>query len=127
MSVQIKRRLQRVDREGSPFFMYRLPSIPVNGFLAIEYSDISPEAPKYFPMDFIEVINNSREPIDIELTPAQRFLCPPGVIKKISNRAITMLRIWNMGTLAIPALTITINVSRLPLTEDEALRRGIPE
>ena len=119
-------RQRRVDREGSPFFRYDVPTIAANSFVIIEYEDIDKATRKYFPLDFVKCSNNSGADIRLELSPEQEFLIPAGTIISLSDRAITQLRIWNLSpTRTIWSKEIVLVLQRLPLTEDRLLRRRI--
>ncbi len=119
-------RQQRVDREGSPFFRYRVPAIAAGGFLSVDYDDISLEARKYEPLDFIQITNNSNVLLSLQISPGQEFPIPGGTIVIIKERAITNIRIQNRsGSVVLTAGEVEIIFQKSPITEDKVIRRAI--
>ena len=117
-------RWERVDREGSQFFRYEVEPIPPTATLALEYDDIHPHMKRYFPVDFVHIINNSAVDILLTISPAQDFTIPSGSIISLSDRPITQIRLKNLDT-AIGTLEgeVTLLFQRLPLSEDRVIRR----
>lgn len=117
-------RWERIDREGSQFFRHELEPLPAGVTIGLEYDDIHPQMKRYFPVDFLRVVNNSKVDLLISISPTQEFTFPAGTIISLTERPITQIRVKNLDTTETTAKgEVTLIFQRLPLTEDRLIRR----
>lgn len=121
-------RLKRIDREGSPIYPFSVPQIAASSYLERCIATQFPDAKKYEPLNWTEVINNDSVDIDLYLNGVggDYFHIPAGTCRPISRTAVWHYRIANCDAVtASTAGKIKISFQRLPLDADEAARRGL--
>lgn len=98
-----------------------LPEELKNGALAasaIEWFDIQARLPRmkiFFPLDSIEIVNNSAQNIVLYLNAiTDPYTIPAYMVKPITGKAFNRFGIKNDGTVAIAAGEIIIHIKRLP-------------
>lgn len=117
-------REKRILKVGSPAYQQILPNIAASGVLAYMVNQISADAEKYLPLDWVEVTNLSVVNISIRLDDGDTFLVPHGVIKAIEDKPYRRLRITNEdAVVATGANLIILQLQRLPITQDTYIRR----
>jgi len=120
------RRQARVNKSGSPFFRY------VPGIIAIGANDYIwintqfPEAAKYAPLDWYEIVNNSAVNLTITINGVQSHLVPASTSRKDDNTAIHSFNIHNDSAAAATAAgEVVVTFQRQPITEDRAIRGNL--
>ena len=121
-----KRRQERIDRDGSPFFRHSFGIILATTFEQVVPDSDLPASAKYKPLDFVEITNNSSEDLEAEINneATNRFPLPAGTIRTIDRRAIWNLRIVNTDATDTSNGEVIAVFQRLPIDADEAARRA---
>ena len=123
MTISLLRE-QKVLKFGSPYFTKRCPAIPVGGFLAYSLAGLDSAAPKYEPLDFLEVTNmDTVSSISVRLDDGDSFIVEPCVKRSISQKPWRRLRLTNLGAAEIAANKISLLAQREPITQDTYIRR----
>ena len=131
-AIDIRRRnqraLSRVDRvnaDGSPTFVFDNAQILT---LATEIFNLESNTPygsqitKYLPLDFVEVINDQDEDIDVVLNgiTVYRVL---GRASRVILRRFGSIRVVNNSANTIAVDTIRLTMERLPMDADTEARQ----
>jgi len=116
-------RLERIKREGSPWYPYQLPVTAPAAVVQINISQLFPDSRKYEPLDFVEIVNNGvATPITIILNgnAGDAFYIPAGTIRTISGQGIALwqLDITNNGVGATVLGLIRFNFKKEAMTID---------
>lgn len=93
-------RLERIKREGSPYYPYNLPITAAGAVQQIHIPTLFPESRKYQPLDYVEIVNNGpATPITVLINKEDTFYCPPGTQRTIHGKGIALweLLITNNG------------------------------
>jgi len=117
------RRKETIKKHGSPTYVWATGIIAAG---AIEYCSVAamfPAARKYEPLDTVEIINNSAQPIRLWFNgQAINYLIPAGTIREISGRASWNLTAENVGLGNTAAGEVELNLSRAAYSEDQKVR-----
>ena len=109
--------------EGTPPFQFKNVEIAASGLWIIDLETDHSLTPKYLPMDFVEITNDSGSDIQIAINQDPNFIVfvAAGVIKKVSDLYFSTLGITNLDAVnAIPANKIMVNVARSRIDADKA-------
>ena len=122
-----RKRLKRIDQDGSPLFRHSFGIIVAGAFEQIVLDTDIPGSAKYKPLDFMELTNNAAEDVEIEINndAGNRIPLPSGVIKSFSRRSLWNVRIVNSDATDTSAGEIVAIFQKLPIDADEAARRAV--
>lgn len=113
-------REERIKREGSPYYSWRVPVTATTASVEIHVPDQFPDSRKYSPLDFIEVVNNENaNDLTLTLNGNTTFLVPARTIRTISRKAIHNVRITNDGGVNTTLGAIIVTLRRQPMTIDK--------
>ena len=124
---QIKsRRKARVDREGSPYFRHSFGVIANGGREHVEVATLgNGRAKAYEPLDFLQVVNNSDETVEIYVNGEFYQLSPSGsVITDDTTPGLWYVAIHNTDATSTSADEIKLLVRKQPLSADRLAREG---
>lgn len=111
----ITNRQANTINQGSQVFEYTAPIIAAGSSITIRISDQFPRARLFEPLDSIEVINNSAQPITLQLnTPNEIYTIPAYMVKPLSRKPIRQFTLINSGIADTVAGDIIVHVKRLP-------------
>lgn len=117
-----------VDRYGSPVFTFAPGVIAAGASERINLNGRFPRSQKYAPLDHVDIINNSSRQLLIIINgnrPDARTV-PGGTIAQLSNIGIVTFEVENEDAIgATAANEINCQFSKLPLTQDEKVRRSV--
>ena len=123
-SERFTARLQKIRKEGSPYYLYT-PGIIAAG--ADEYFHVDTSFPlsrKYAPLDWIEITNNDSVALTITINGTQPFPCPAGTIRTIDEMPIRSVNVHNDdGATGTTAGLVRITLQRQTITSDRFVRR----
>lgn len=123
MTISLLRE-QKVLKHGSPYFTKVCAAIPIGGFLAYSLADLDSSAPKYEPLDFLEVTNlDAASSVRVRLDDGDSFIVAAGAIRSISQKAYRRLTLTNLGAAQVAAGLVSLLAQREPLTIDTYIRR----
>ena len=123
MTISLLRE-QKVLRFGSPYFTKRCPAIPVGDFLSYSLADLDSSAPKYEPLDFLEITNlDAASCVAVRLDDGDSFMVDPGAIRSISQKPWRRLSVRNLGAAEVAAGLVSLLAQREPITQDTYIRR----
>lgn len=109
-------RVQQLINQGSETYEYTNAGIIAAG--AVVWVDVAAEFPEsrtFFPLDSIEVINNSAQEITLYLNShTVSETVPSYMIKPINGKAIRQFGLKNNGAAGIAAGEIIVHLKRLP-------------
>ena len=120
-------RLQQVGIEGSPTFEFDNPQILANATWQLNLEsqpEYGNQIAKYLPLDFIEVLNDQSENLNLVLNDVSVYRVLGNAQRSVENRKFTGVKLVNQSANTIAANTFKVVVERLPLTQDSAVRRA---
>ena len=120
-------RLKRIDEQGSRVYPFEVPQIAASAYLERDIASQFPDAAKYQPLDWVEIINNDNVDLDLYLNGSggNYFHIPSGTSRVINRTAVWQYRITNCSTTTATVVgKVKISFQRLPLDADEKARRG---
>ena len=123
----VETRLERIKREGSPYYTWTVPATAAAATAVIEVGSTFPAAKKYQPLDFAEIVNNEAA-IDILVTingNALATLVPAMSIRKISGQALWHIAVTNRGGVNTTLNAIIVTLQKQPITTDRILRGDV--
>jgi len=117
-------REQRILKYGSPYFLKECGAIAAGEFVVYELKDLSADAPKYKPLDFVEITNlDSTSAVSVRFDDGDSVIVPAGAIRKVEQKPYRRLKIKNLGAAQIDAGKVSILAQRMPITVDTYIRR----
>jgi len=123
MTISLLRE-QKVLKFGSPYFLKVCAAIPIGGFLSYSLADLDSAAPKYAPLDFLEVTNlDASASVLVRLDDGDSFRVAPGAIRSISQKPWRRLSVRNLGAAEVAAGLVSLLAQREPITQDTYIRR----
>lgn len=119
------RRVARVRRYGSPIGNTTLGVITagldtVFGPTSAGTSSLMNDLAKYFPLDFVEVTNNSAQALALRLDGNLVAVIPAGTIKSISGTPFRQVAIRNTGVVDTVTGTVSLIVQKEAVNADRA-------
>ena len=103
-------RLERIKREGSPWYLYQLPVTAAGVTVILNMEAQFPASRKYAPLDFMEIVNNEvANPLNVVLNGGDSFYCPAGTIRPVHGRGIAL---WQLGITNLGAGATTLGLVR---------------
>ena len=107
--------LARIVAQGSRSQEYSVPAILAGETLTIHTEDIFPALRPWFPLDYLEVVNNSAQNITLYLgSIAEAITIPSYMIKPIVRRSFMQFGLMNNGVVDTNVNEILVRVRRLP-------------
>jgi len=117
-------REQRILKHGSPYFLKECGAIAAGEFVVYELKDLSAHAPKYEPLDFVEITNlDDSSSLSVRFDDGDSIIVPAGAIRKVEQKPFRRLKIKNLGTAEIAAGKVSVLAQRMPITVDTYIRR----
>ncbi len=118
-------RAERVKREGSPYYTWKVPVTAFSASAAIHVVSHFPEARKYNPLDWIEIANNeSLIDLTVVINGGESFLIPASTIRTLDGLALHHIAVTNNHASVSTTLgAVVVTVRREPLTIDGWARR----
>ncbi len=114
-----------MEIEGSPTFDFDNPAIAANASWIIRLADnttFNQQVAKYLPLDWVELVNDQAEDLDLVLNDVNSFLVLGDTTRQVPSNKFASIRITNRSANAISANTIRVTCQRLPLDADKAAR-----
>lgn len=130
-AVDILRKLRAISREdrvnvdGSPTFVFDNAAIAVGATEVISLEDntsYNRAITKYLPLDFVEVINDQDEDVDVVLNGVIVYRILGRATRQIAGRSFGSIRLVNNSSSVIAANTIRMTMERLPMDADTMAR-----
>ena len=107
--------LSRIVAQGSQTREYSVPAILAGALLWINNDDIFPVLRPWFPLDYLEIVNNSAQNITLYLgSISEGITVPSYMIKPIVRRSFSQFGLRNIGAVDTNADEILVRVRRLP-------------
>jgi len=123
MAISIVRE-ERILKHGSPYYLVTCGAIAANAFEVYDLKRISEDAPKYAPLDFVEVSNlDDTSAVSVQFDSMDTMIVPAGAIRKVEQKPYRRLSIRNVGASTIAAGKVTFLARRQPITVDTYIRR----
>lgn len=121
---QVRKRDDRMFREGSPFYSHPLPSLALSTWTATLWtSDLWPDSRKYEPLDYIEVTNNDAVDLLLLMDTGDSVPVPAGTVRGRVDRPFRSFRIRNEDAAAATVLgKVYIVAQRRPTSIDRWAR-----
>lgn len=117
-------RSERANRYGSPLYTYTAGVIAPAGVEYFNTQDQFPTSRKYGYLNWLRIVNNSGELINLNINEQDYGPIPAGVIQTVDNLAIWSVRIRNDDSAnSTAAGEVVIQLQRAALTAD-AVARG---
>ena len=117
-------RSQRILKHGSPYFTVSCPQLTAGTFVVYGLEDISADAPKYEPLDSIEVTNlDTATAVRLILDHGDSFQVPPSSVRQIESHPYRTVQVRNDGAATIDAGKVTFLAQREPIKVDSYIRR----
>lgn len=117
------RRMHRRLQDGSPVFTHDCGIIAANGAEYLHLQTDIPATRRYEPLDWLEVVNNSTEDLQVDLNGNENFQVPAATIRTIRDTAIWSVTINNLDAVnATAAGEIVLTMQRTPASWDKVLR-----
>ncbi len=114
----------RITADGSPQFPFDSPAIAANATWVInlrENTEYGTRIAKYLPLDFIEVLSNQLENVDLVINgQAEPYRILGNSQRILERRRIESVQIVNLSANAIVAAAIRVIVERTPVDADRA-------
>lgn len=108
-------RTKALQDQGSPAYEYVAGVIATTAITWVSVEDQFPASRTYSPLDFIEVINNSLQPVRLyRNSMADSEVVPSYMVKPITKQAIRLFGLISVGTAATIAGDVIVHVKRLP-------------
>jgi hypothetical protein len=100
------------------------PELVAGAFVVYGLADLSADAPKYEPLDWIEVTNlDSAAAVRLILDHGDSFRVPAGAIRQIESHPYRVVQIRNEGATTIAAGLVSFLAQREPIKVDSYIRR----
>lgn len=116
-------RQERIKREGSPYYTWTVPVTVAGARSAINIEQQFPQAKKYEPLDWLEIINNDTVVVTLILDSADTLRIINGTIRISTEKAFRHLAIRNEDAVTSTTLDkIIVTLRREPLTSDKWVR-----
>ena len=116
-------RLERIKKEGSPAYNYDVAgSLAAGTYVEIDIASQFPQAKKYEPLTWLEIVNNDAIDIDVYINGScgDIFLVPASSNRTIKARAIWQIRVLNKdAATATTANKIRLTLLKPPKTVDD--------
>ncbi len=106
---------QQLINDGSDTYEYAAGVIAAGVTVWIDIAASFPRARTYFPLDSIEVINNSAQPIGLYLNSRSNVeVVPAYMIKPIAGEPVNQFGLKNAGLVDTVAGEVLVHLKRLP-------------
>ncbi len=120
------KRQARTDKYGSPPYVWTPGAIAAGASTSIEVAQQFPEARKYAPLDWAEVVNLDTVPLTLTINGgSETWIIPANTIRSVANRALWAVALTNNGAAATTAGNITVTMLRQALDVDKAVQRSV--
>ena len=117
-------RIKRAMAEGSPVYSY-LPMAMAAGASINQSVELQfPKAKKYEPLNWIEVVNNDAQSINLVINGTDTYYVPAGTTREV-KRPIWLYRLTNIGAAATVIGLIRVQLQRLPEDADSIARLNL--
>ena len=117
------RRKASIKKDGSPYFPWQVPATTAGAITQIEIRREFPAAVKYFPIDFVDIVNSDVVGITILINGAAVLRVPASTTRQIANSYIHQIGIQNDDSAVTSTLNeITLTLQRQPETLDSIAR-----
>jgi len=119
-----QRREERTFRDGSPFYTYELPVVGMGVWSGNFRVDVLfPDARKYAPLDYLEVVNNDAVDLTLEVNDGETLPVPAGTARFRVDKPFRSFRIHNDDAAADTVATkVYIVMQRRPTSIDRWAR-----
>jgi len=116
-------RLERIKREGSPYYTWTVPVTAASATAVIYVPTQFPDGRKYEPLDWLEIVNNeSANNLTLVINNGDSFKIPASSIRTINNKALWHLAVTNDGLVNTTLKEIVVTIRREPVTIDKWAR-----
>lgn len=113
-------RIGRARREASPDYLWTVPVIAATVRTSIEIKSQFPDAGKYMPMDWVEIVNNDVVNVTLRINGLYNIYCPKGTIRQKDDTALWQLDVTNNDAAVASTLgSIVVRVRRQAVTADK--------
>ena len=117
-------RQERIKREGSPYYNWNVPATAAGAQSVIGVREEFPQARKYEPLDWIEVVNNeANNVLTLTINGTESFTVPAKSIRTIDNLALWHITITNNGGVITTLGNIRVTLQKQPMTIDKWAQR----
>ena len=121
--TQSKVRAQRILKYGSGWYQVSVPELTAGAWTIYSLADLSPEAPKYEPLDYLEITNtDTASPVRVVLDHADSFSVPASAIRTLEHAPYRTVQVHNEGSSTIAAGKVTLLARRAPISVDKYIR-----
>ena len=118
-----KVRTQRILKHGSAWYLKNVEELTAGAWTIYSLADLSADAPKYEPLDYVEVTNvDTSSAVRLVLDHGDSLLVPPSAIRTLDNHPFRTLQIHNEGASTIAAGKVSVLARRAPITVDKYIR-----
>lgn len=118
-------RLERITKEGSPYYTWYVPQTAFGGQSAIDIGQQFPQSRKYQPLDDMEITNNDVVDLTLILNGqgGEYLNVPAGTVRPVIGKSLWKIAVRNDDAATNSTLNaITIIIRRRPKTADMAAR-----
>ena len=117
-------RQERIKREGSPYYPWNVPATAAGASSVINIQQQFPEARKYEPLDWLEIVNNeAANDLYLTINNSEGFSVPAKTIRTIDNLALWYIAVRNDGGAITTLGNIRITLQKQARTIDKWARR----
>jgi len=114
-------RLERIKKEGSPFYTWIVPVTAATAQSAIDIATQFPLARKYAPLDWLEIVNNDAVDLTLILNGqgGEYLNVPAATTRPVIGKALWRIAVRNDDAVADSVLNaIVVTLRRQPKTID---------